>query len=107
MRITLVISSLGPGGGAWHNSDSYHNNLFLITRDKVEQQNDRLADAMRSIRETEEIAGEVSHELSRNRKTLENTQGNLSQLSGMVQHANGTVTKMLKRAITNVRKIIR
>ena len=67
------------------------------SKDLAIQQNSRLEGALRSIRESEEVASEIRQELSRNRETLENTQNNIGKLSTMTEQADGLVTSMMKR----------
>eukprot|EP00934_Nitzschia_sp_Nitz4_P004305 Nitzschia sp. Nitz4//scaffold56_size114212//79739//80290//NITZ4_003959-RA/size114212-processed-gene-0.71-mRNA-1//-1//CDS//3329554733//4295//frame0 len=67
------------------------------TRDQAERQNSRLADALRSIRETEEVAGGIGQELDRNRDTLQRAHGNVGKMGGMLNQANGHLKKLMRK----------
>ena len=67
------------------------------TREMATSQNERLEGALRSLRETEEVASAIGEELSKNRKTLENTQGNVGKMSAMTQDAKGLLGSMMKK----------
>jgi fructose-specific phosphotransferase system component IIB len=70
---------------------------LVSTRNKAEAQNAQLESALRSIRETEELAGEIGQELGRNRESIRRTQGNVGKVSGMVDQASGHLKGMLKK----------
>ena len=63
----------------------------------VASQNIRLEDALRSIRETEALAGEVGEELTRNRDTLRGAHRKVGELSGMMEQANGHLKSLLRK----------
>jgi hypothetical protein len=75
-----------------HNRDRVERTSY-----QVASQNERLTDALKSIRETEELAGEISGELGRNRKTLERAGGRVNELSGLVKQANGHLKSMMRK----------
>jgi hypothetical protein len=81
-----------------HSLDSNNpKDRLLATRDHVESQNLVLEGALRSIRETEELAGEIGQELGRNRESLQKAQGNVGNLSGMVKQADGHLKGMMRK----------
>eukprot|EP00977_Amphora_coffeiformis_P017753 scaffold5886_cov161-Amphora_coffeaeformis.AAC.4 len=72
--------------------------LFEATQEEsVARQNAQLANALRSIQQTEEVAADIGTKLNANREKLGNSQKNVLKLSEMTEQANGMVTKMLNR----------
>jgi hypothetical protein len=69
----------------------------MLPQDRVGRQNAQLEASLRSIRETEQVATEVSLELSRNRKTLQSAQDNVGKLSSMTEQAKGILESMSSR----------
>jgi hypothetical protein len=85
-------------GGRHHSMDSRNpKDRLLATRDHVQSQNLVLEGALRSIRETEELAGDIGQELGRNRESLQRAQGNVGKLSGMMDQANGHLKGMMRK----------
>jgi hypothetical protein len=70
---------------------------LLASRIKAESQNAQLESALNSIRETEELAGEIGKELGRNRESIQRAQGNVDNLSGMMKQANSHLKGMMKK----------
>lgn len=70
---------------------------LVATRNMAEEQNSLLDHALKSIRETEELAGEIGLELGRNRESIQRSQGNVSKLSGMLSQANSHLKGMTKK----------
>ena len=66
------------------------------TKGRLRAQNSRLQDAIRSIRETDEIAQEISGELAGQRETLETTGGRMQQFSSMTEHSKNLLNSMNK-----------
>lgn len=91
----FAAAAAAPGS---HSMDSRNpKNRLLATRIHVESQNLVLEGALRSIRETEELAGEIGQELGRNRETLQRAHGNVGKLSGMMDQANGHLKGMMRK----------
>lgn len=67
------------------------------TQDLAMGQNTKLGDALKSLRETEEIAAEVNQELLKNRKTIQNAQANVGEMSSMTKDAKGLLGSMMKK----------
>jgi Snare region anchored in the vesicle membrane C-terminus len=67
------------------------------TRDKVSSQNTRLQDALRSLKESQEVASEITGELHSQRAILENTQNNMNSMKDMTQQAKGLLKSMNKK----------
>ncbi|KAG7350293.1 hypothetical protein IV203_009653 [Nitzschia inconspicua] len=67
------------------------------TQGKVSSQNSRLRDAMRNLRETQEIATEITGELQGQRVTLENTKNSMNSMKDMTQQAKGLVKSLNKK----------
>jgi hypothetical protein len=66
-------------------------------QDQVGRQNTVLDDALRSIRETEQVGAEITAELERNRTTLESAHANVHSLSSMTEQANDLLKSMTKK----------
>lgn len=64
---------------------------------RVTIQNARLEGALRSLRETEEIAWGITDELDRNRTTLKKSKRRVGELSGMMEQANGHMKSLLRK----------
>ena len=70
---------------------------LLAARGRVESQNLHLEGALRSIRETETLAGEIGQELGRNRESIHRAQGNVGELSGMMKQAKGHLKSLSRK----------
>jgi chromosome segregation ATPase len=78
-------------------SADHHRDRLVQQQDSLEKQNQQLESARKTMEETEHVALEISQGLSQNRKTLENTQGSLHQLSSMSDQAKGLLTKLSRK----------
>ena len=70
---------------------------LLAARGRVESQNTQLEGALRSIRETETLAGEIGQELGRNRESIHRAQGKVGDLSGMMKQAKGHLKSLTRK----------
>mmetsp|Transcript_2479 Transcript_2479/g.5420 ORF Transcript_2479/g.5420 Transcript_2479/m.5420 type:complete len:239 (+) Transcript_2479:108-824(+) len=113
-RSSLFSSATGKTGGSSNDNDSarYSNNstrsgnnfknnhprdrIVSNTKGKINKQNSRLHDALRSIKESEQVAQEISGELHGQRETLGKTQGRLDQFSSMTEYSKGLLKSMNK-----------
>jgi len=95
-RRTPSLSSATATGGGGVAGKTYGNRMTSTQR-MAENQNIQLTNALKSIRETEELASEIGQELIRNRESIQRSQGNVSKLSGMMQQANGHLQAMTKK----------
>jgi hypothetical protein len=80
----------------YHHNDR-HANIQANTHGKVSKQNSRLKDALRSLRETEELAHEITGELDLQRSTLESTRSSMNSVKDMTQQAKGLLQSMNKK----------
>jgi len=64
--------------------------------DTLARQNATLAQASRTIQETEDVATEISGRLSENRETLERCSANTKEVGTMAARANQIATNLLK-----------
>lgn len=71
--------------------------VHASTQGKVSSQNSRLKDALRSLRESQEVATEIAGELEGQRMILENAQSNVHLVKGMTQQAKGLVDTLNKK----------
>jgi hypothetical protein len=78
-------------------SDKGQIGRLVATRNMAEAQTSQLEHALKSIRQTEELAGDIALELGRNRESIQRSQGNVSKLSGMLNQANGHLKGMTKK----------
>jgi len=65
-------------------------------QDTLARQNDTLAQATRTMQETEELATELTGHLAEQRDTLERTRANTQQVGTMAARANQIATNLLK-----------
>ena len=63
----------------------------------AQQQSDTLDRALMTMADTEQVATEISSELSRNRETLERSQANVNHLSNMTDKAAQLIKRMSRR----------
>ena len=78
-------------------TSSQHASIQERTQGQVGKQNSRLKDALRSLRETEEIAQEITGELDAQRATIESTQSSMNSVKDMTQQAKGLLKSMNKK----------
>lgn len=69
------------------------------TDDMLSNQNETLERARRSMEETEQVALEISSELSANRETLMSAHGRVQQVSGLTGRAKRILSSMNQRAV--------
>lgn len=77
--------------------DNGSNQIDSSMQGRVRKQNLRLRDAVRHIRESEQVAEEISGELESQRETLATTQGRLNQFSSMTEHSKHLLNSMNKK----------
>lgn len=83
--------------GKGNNSSLQRQQVHANTQGKVSSQNSRLKDALRSLRESQEVATEIAGELEGQRTTLENAQSNVRSVKDMTQQAKGLVNTLNKK----------
>lgn len=66
------------------------------TQGRLTEQNSRLRDALRSIRESDQIAQEISGELEGQRETLKTARDRLDQFSSLTEHSKNLLNSMNK-----------
>jgi hypothetical protein len=76
---------------------SRRNQIHATTQGRVMNQNSRLRDALRSFKESEEVAHQISEELQGQRKSLERTQSSVNSLSDLTLQAKGLLKSMNKK----------
>lgn len=98
-----LLCATGTSGGdsSRYNSTTSNNNSFrdhitAKTQGRVRKQNSQLQDALRSIKESEQVAQEISGELQGQRETLETAQGRLGQFSSMTEYSKGILKTLNK-----------
>jgi hypothetical protein len=67
------------------------------TQGQVTRQNSQLQAALRSLKESEEIAQEITGELLGQRETLERTQGSMEKMRGMTEQARVLLKSMNRK----------
>jgi hypothetical protein len=83
-----LLASMPPG------ADARYRERMMLPQDRVRQQNETIQNALQSLNETEQVATEIGQELSKNRETIENAQGNVNQVSSMAERAKGLLASM-------------
>ena len=86
----------GANGGASSRTKYMRDQVTSNTSGRIGQQNSRLQDALRSIRETDQVAQEISGELSSQRETMQSAQGRLGQFQSQLEHSNNLLNSMNK-----------
>jgi hypothetical protein len=94
INTTDQIHSKGIEG---HHSTSRRNHIQATTKERVMTQNSRLRDALRSCKESEEIALQINGELKEQRETLEHTQSSMNSMKDMTQQAKGLLKSLNKK----------
>lgn len=84
----------GPNDGASGRTKYMRDQITSNTQGRLGQQNSRLQDALRSIRETDQVAQEISGELSSQRETLQSAQGRLGQFKSQLEQSNNLLDSM-------------
>mmetsp|Transcript_109718 Transcript_109718/g.224180 ORF Transcript_109718/g.224180 Transcript_109718/m.224180 type:complete len:255 (-) Transcript_109718:191-955(-) len=84
-------------GGRWgSDAGGVRERVASTTQGRVRNQNSRLEDALRSIRESEQVAMEITGELEGQRESLETTRGRLGQFASMTEYSKGLLNSMNK-----------
>ncbi|KAL7580252.1 hypothetical protein ACA910_012989 [Epithemia clementina (nom. ined.)] len=76
-----------------------HQERMKQTEDMLSNQNETLERSLRSIQETEQIAMEITEELSNNRETLMSAHGRVKDVSSLTGRARRLLNTMTARAI--------
>mmetsp|Transcript_4363 Transcript_4363/g.7312 ORF Transcript_4363/g.7312 Transcript_4363/m.7312 type:complete len:207 (-) Transcript_4363:63-683(-) len=72
---------------------------LLQAQNQLDQQNDTLDRARRTMADTEDVAMEITGELGRNRETLETAHGRVREVSGLTNRARRLLQNMNRRAV--------
>lgn len=89
-------SDFNKTGGSTSSANGIRDQITSNTQGRLREQNSRLQDALRSIRESDEVAQEISGELVNQRETLQTAQGRLHQFSSMTEYSNNLLNSMNK-----------
>jgi hypothetical protein len=82
--------------GSASSTENSRDQIISTTQGRLGKQNSRIRDALRSLKESEQVAQEISGELIGQRETLQTTQGRLDQFSSMNEHSNNLLDSMNK-----------
>lgn len=93
---SAAASSHGGDSNGHKNTPSQKDRITANTQGRVMAQNSRLQDALASLRETEEVASEITGELHGQRETLETTKGRLEQFGTMNEYSKTLLNSMNK-----------
>jgi vesicle transport through interaction with t-SNAREs protein 1 len=96
-RKSLLRSNSLSKNGKQGNSDSRQR--LLETTAHMSAQNDTLDHARRVMAETEDVALEITSELSRNRETIESAHGRVRNVSGLTNRARRILQNMSRRQV--------
>lgn len=72
---------------------------LLDGNDKIRQQNDTILRAHQTVMETEDVALEITSELSRNREKIESARGKTAEFTGITDSARRVLSSMSKRDV--------
>lgn len=93
-------SLLGRGSISNHSLQSQKERLLLQqNEDSLNQQNDTLERARRTMQETEAVALEITEELGHNREKLSSAHGRIRDVSGLTGRARRILVSMNQRAV--------
>eukprot|EP00978_Attheya_sp_CCMP212_P042258 scaffold254796_cov40-Attheya_sp.AAC.2 len=92
-----LLRSSSLTNGKQGNSDSRQR--LLETTAHMSAQNDTLDHARRVMAETEDVALEITSELSRNRETIESAHGRVRNVSGLTNRARRILQNMSRRQV--------
>merc|ERR1712224_31769 len=92
---SLMSSARGNGGSS---SDEQHRERMRQQQDMLQNQNKTLDSARRVLQETEQVALEITDELSSNRATIESAHGRIRQVTSLAGRARGIVRSMNARS---------
>lgn len=70
---------------------------LLDTNEKIARQNDMIANATKTVAETEDVGLEITTELARNRQKIESSQAKASEFTGMTDVARRMLGSMQRR----------
>jgi len=70
---------------------------LLDTNDKIARQNEMIANASKTVAETEEVGLEITSELARNRQKIESSQAKAGEFTGMTDVARRMLGSMQRR----------
>mmetsp|Transcript_16354 Transcript_16354/g.37861 ORF Transcript_16354/g.37861 Transcript_16354/m.37861 type:complete len:209 (+) Transcript_16354:173-799(+) len=91
---SLMSSARGNGGS----SSDEHRERMRQQQEMLQNQNKTLDSARRVLQETEQVALEITDELSNNRATIESASGRVRQVSSMAGRARRIVASMSQRS---------
>jgi len=91
-------SLMSSARGAGSSSDDQHRERMQQQQDMMHNQNKTLDSARRVLQETEQVALEITDELSSNRATIESAHGRVRQVTSLAGRARGVVRSMNARA---------
>jgi hypothetical protein len=92
-----TTTSRRDGNSSGGGSSSKREQIEARTQGRVAKQNSQLQAALRSLKESEEIAREITGELHQQRGTIQRAQGRMSTMKDMTQQAKGIVKSMNKK----------
>lgn len=93
---TTDSSKYNNTSGSASSTEDFRDQITSNTQGRLGQQNSRIRDALRSLKESEQVAQEISGELIGQRDTLQTTQGRLDQFSSMNEHSKNLLDSMNK-----------
>jgi methyl-accepting chemotaxis protein len=83
-------------GSATSRTKNLRDEIVSNTQGRLNNQNSRLRDALRSLEESEQVAQEISGELEGQREMMETTQARMGQFSSMTEHSKNLLNSMNK-----------
>merc|ERR1712224_1117193 len=92
---SLMSSARGNGGSS---SGDEHRERMKQQQEMLQNQNKTLDSARRVLQETEQVALEITDELSNNRATIESASGRIRQVSSMAGRARRILASMNQRS---------
>jgi hypothetical protein len=95
-RTTDSSKYSNASGSASSSAENFRDQITSNTQGRLGNQNSRIRDALRSLKESEQVAQEISGELIGQRDTLQTTQGRLDQFSSMNEHSKNLLDSMNK-----------
>eukprot|EP01038_Epipyxis_sp_PR26KG_P005345 gene5345-7416_t len=72
---------------------------LLDTNDKITRQNEMIANAHRTVLETEEVGNEITAELARNREKINSARERANEFSGITDSARRVLASMSRRDV--------
>jgi len=92
---SLMSSARGNGGGS---SQDQHRDRMRQQQEMLQNQNSTLDSARRVLQETEQVALEITGELSSNRATIESASGRVRSVTSLAGRARRVVSSMNARS---------